>query len=148
MLSAMRAFLSVGLLAACATAPSAAHPITRAEAEAVLREQAAQWNRGDLGAFVETYWDGDELTFLGSGGLTRGRKDLLANYERSYPTAKARGELRFEILDFFPLGTDHALLLGSYDLLRARPDHGWFSLVLARRNGRIAILHDHTSAAR
>lgn len=139
------------LFAACAAPPPAAAPptgITRAAAEAVLTAQAADWNRGDLRAFVDSYWDGDELTFLGGHGLTRGRHDLLANYQRGYPTAEQRGVLTFSVLDFQPLGTDHALLLGRYDLDRKQPDHGFFSLVLARQQGRIVILHDHTSADR
>ncbi|MCA8974231.1 MAG: DUF4440 domain-containing protein [Planctomycetes bacterium] len=124
-----------------------AGPLTRGQCERVLNEQAEQWNRGDLRAFVATYWPGPELTFLGSGGLTRGQQDLLANYERGYPTAAARGVLTFHVLDFQPLGDDHALLLGRYELDRAKPDAGFFSLVLRRHGDTVAILHDHTSRA-
>jgi hypothetical protein len=53
-------------------------PIDRDEATRALTAQAAQWNEGDLRAFVATYWDGPELTFFGKSGLTRGRDDLLA----------------------------------------------------------------------
>jgi Domain of unknown function (DUF4440) len=147
----MRAMFSAfAVLAACATTPPSgpAAAITRAEATAVLTAQAAEWNRGDLPAFVATYWDGDELTFLGANGLTRGRKNLLDHYQRAYDTKEKRGTLTFQVLDFLPLGGQHALLLGRYDLDRAQPDHGFFSLVLARQNGRVAILHDHTSDAR
>lgn len=122
-------------------------PLTRANCERVLQEQAAQWNRGDLRAFVATYWPGDELTFLGSAGLTRGQEDLLEKYERGYPTAEARGVLNFEVIDFRALGPDHALLLGRYELERAEPDAGYFSLVLQRSGDTVKILHDHTSRA-
>jgi beta-aspartyl-peptidase (threonine type) len=105
-----------------------------------------RWNAGDLPGFVDTYWDGPELTFLGSGGLVRGRQDLLANYRRGYPDAGARGVLSFEVLEFRPLGSDHALLLGRYRLDRDQPAGGVFSLVLARAGGQLAIVHDHTSA--
>lgn len=131
--------------AACAAAP-----IDRAAAEGALREQAAKWNAGDLPGFVATYRDGPELTFLGARGLVRGRQDLLATYERGYPTAAARGRLAFEVLDFRPLGADHALLLGRYAIDRPPPadgDAGFFTLVLERRSDGVAILHDHTSAA-
>ena len=111
----------------------------------MLDAQVACWNRGDLPGFVATYWDGPELTFLGSNGLTRGRGDLLAHYQKAYPDAAARGVLSFAILDVQPLGGEHALLLGSYHLERKQPADGFFSLVLARRDGSIAILHDHTS---
>ena len=121
--------------------------LDRTRCETVLQEQAAQWNRGDLRAFVATYWNGDELTFLGGGGLTRGREDLLAKYEADYPTAEARGTLSFDVIDFQPLGRDHALLLGRYELDRKEPDSGYFSLVLRRDGDAIRILHDHTSRA-
>ncbi|MCR9243605.1 MAG: DUF4440 domain-containing protein [bacterium] len=122
-------------------------PLQRANCERVLDEQAAQWNRGDLRAFVATYWPGEELTFLGSRGLTRGQEDLLANYEAGYPTAEARGRLQFEVIDFQPLGADHALLLGRYELDRKEPDSGFFTLVLRRDGDTVRILHDHTSRA-
>lgn len=128
------------LTAACGTAP-----IQRAEAEAVLTAQAECWNRGDLPGFVSGYWDGPELTFLGGSGLTRGRADLLARYQQRYPTAEARGTLRFSVVDHRDLGDGHALLLGRYELERKDPSSGWFSLVLARQAGRVVVLHDHTS---
>ena len=138
---------SIAALAALAACGSAPAPLDRARCEAVLQEQAAQWNQGDLRAFVATYWPGDELTFLGSRGLTRGRDDLLAIYQRAYPTAAARGVLSFDVVDFQPLGPDHALLLGRYELAREEPDSGWFTLVLRRDGDTVKILHDHTSRA-
>ncbi|MEQ1633258.1 MAG: DUF4440 domain-containing protein [Planctomycetota bacterium] len=121
-------------------------PIDRAAATAVLDAQVARWNQGDLEGFVATYWDGDELTFYGKGGLTRGRRDLLATYQRSYPTAKERGVLAFQVIDFTPLGDDHALLLGRYTIAGERPSAGVFTLVLAEQDGEVVILHDHTTA--
>ncbi|MGE3175222.1 MAG: DUF4440 domain-containing protein [Planctomycetota bacterium] len=136
--------LLLPLLSGCAGGPGRA-PIDVAAARRVLDAQVARWNAGDLRAFVDTYWDGAELTFFGAGGLRRGRDELLAAYERGYPTAERRGVLSFEVVDFAPLGRDHALLLGRYHLERAAPASGVFSLVLARQGGRIVILHDHTT---
>lgn len=114
----------------------------------MLSVQAGKWNAGDLPGFVATYWDGPELTFLGATGLTRGRADLLANYQRGYPDAAARGILTFDVLDFRQLGDGHALLLGRFHIERRQPAHGWFSLVLGRRDGQVVILHDHTTEAK
>jgi hypothetical protein len=142
-----RPLLLLSLLAACQTTAVPAHPLSRDEVVAVLTAQTERWNAGDLAGFVATYWDGPDLSFLGSRGLTRGRADLLAMYQKSYPTAEARGVLSLDVLDFWPLGGDHALLLGKYHLAGAHPGEGFFSLVLARQHGRVVILHDHTSAA-
>lgn len=145
---ARRSFLAplVLVFAGCATAPSPdAAAISRDEAVTVLTAQAAQWNAGDLEAFVATYWDGPELTFYGKSGLARGRQDLLATYRRSYPTAKERGHLSFEVVDFRELPYGHALLLGKYRIEGEVPSHGVFTLALARQHGRVVILHDHTT---
>jgi Domain of unknown function (DUF4440) len=141
------------LLIACKAAPTATATaasgapaaIRQPEAEAVLAAQVARWNAGDLPGFVSTYWDGPELSFFGRSGLTRGRDDLLATYQRSYPTARERGVLSFATIAFEPLGTDHALLLGRYHIERDPPADGVFSLVLTRQRGQVVILHDHTT---
>lgn len=125
--------------------PPASTPIARDEAEAVLQAQVGLWNEGDLDGFVATYWNGPELSFFGRSGLTRGREDLLANYRRHYPTAKERGTLSFETVAFEPLGERHALLLGRYRIVGDAPSSGAFSLVLTRQEGRLVILHDHTT---
>ena len=138
--------IALHLTAAAALLTSCtATPIDKDESLAVLTAQAEQWNRGDLEAFVATYWDGPELTFYGKSGLARGRSDLLATYRRSYPTAKERGQLSLEIVDFTQLGDGHTLLLGKYRIEGEVPSRGVFSLVLAKQDGRIVILHDHTT---
>lgn len=145
--------LLLTLLSACQStatnSPATPKPfaITSAKASGMLDAQVALWNAGDLPGFVATYWDGPELTFLGSSGLTRGSADLLALYRQGYPTAAARGVLSFQVLELTPLGSEHALLLGKYTIKGEHPSSGFFSLVLAERNGAIVILHDHTSAA-
>lgn len=155
MLAGMRTLLIpavLSLLASCQTPSTKPAPqptaITKAEASGALEVQAAKWNQGDLPGFVATYWDGPELTFLGGSGITRGRKDLLARYQKAYPTAEERGVLHFDIIEFQQLGTEHALLLGQYTIERKFRSTGFFSLVLARRDGAVVILHDHTSETR
>ena len=128
-------------LPSCRSLPNAsATPIALDEARAVLDAQIARWNQGDLPGFVATYWDGPELTFLGGNGLTRGRQDLLARYERGYPTPAARGTLSFSVLEFQPLGQDHALLLGRYQLDRQEPASGFFKIGRASCRERVYVL--------
>jgi len=128
------------VLAACASPP-----ITTPDVEAVLADQAAAWNRGDLEAFVATYWDDPRLSFCGKRGVVRGRDDLLATYRRGYPTAEARGRLSFDLLEVRPLGPGAALVLGHYALARNEPAEGYFTLIVERTPQGLVITHDHTS---
>ena len=119
----------------------------------MLHASARSWNRGDLEGFMDDYWRSEELSFSGSGGVTRGWEEVRARYQRSYWAPGAvRDSLRFENLEVTPLGEGHALALGRYVLFQPGPPEtvsssGHFSLVLARMPGGWKILHDHTSTA-
>lgn len=121
--------------------------ITEDQVQTVLSAQAAAWNRGDLAAFVETYWDDARLTFCGAEGIVRGRADLLTKYQTSYPTPEARGQLRFELIEVRPQGAETALVLGRYHLDRTAPASGYFTLLVQRTPAGLVITHDHTSAS-
>lgn len=121
--------------------------ITADQVQTVLSAQAEAWNRGDLAAFVETYWDDARLTFCGADGVVRGRADLLTKYQTSYPTPEARGQLRFDLIEVRPLGADTALVLGRYHLDRADPASGYFTLLVQRTPTGLVITHDHSSAS-
>ncbi len=110
-----------------------------------MRQQAA-WNRGDLKAFVADYWQDDALTFASARGITRGHASLLSMYQKSYPNAEVMGQLRFELLDFRPLGRGSVLILGAYHLQRKEPAHGFFSVIFQRTAQGLKIIHDHSSA--
>ncbi|MEZ5962617.1 MAG: nuclear transport factor 2 family protein [Planctomycetota bacterium] len=132
---------------ACTLLLGCAAPIRSAEVQTVLDSQAAAWNRGDLEAFVTTYWNDPRLSFCGKTGIVRGRDDLLATYQRGYPTAEARGTLAFELLEVRPLGSDAALVLGRYTLDRTTPAAGYFTLIVERKAHGLVITHDHTSGS-
>ncbi len=127
------------------TACTSLDGVTQSEVQAVLDAQTAAWNRGDLVAFVATYWDDPRLSFCSKSGVVRGRADLLATYQRGYPTAEARGKLGFELLEVRPLGPASALVLGRYAIERAAPASGFFTLVVERTATGLVITHDHTS---
>ena len=113
----------------------------------VLASQQAAWNRGDMPAFLEGYWNSQELTFAGSDGIVRGYDGLLARYLKSYPDRKAMGELSFSDLEVRPLGQENALVIGHWHLKRLAGDVGGvFSLVFQRFPAGWRIIHDHTSA--
>ncbi len=140
------ASLLILLLGACATPQERVPPpISRAKVEKLLEDQRQAWNRGDWEGFIAGYWDDGKLTFNGADGVTRGRKDLLERFQNSYPDAEARGVLTFHLLEFRPVGLDAALVLGRYQLDRAKPASGYFSLLVERTPEGVRITHDHTS---
>jgi len=113
----------------------------------VLKNQQANWNKGDVDAFLEGYWHSPELTFCGTGGIARGWDAVRARYEKNYADREAMGRLEFSALEFRFLEPDAALVLGHWHLTRAKGDVGGvFSLVWKRLPEGWRIIHDHTSA--
>jgi ketosteroid isomerase-like protein len=117
------------------------------EIRTVLTDQQAAWNRGDIPAFLQGYWNSPELTFAGSEGIVRGYDGLLERYRKTYPDKARMGELEFSSLEIHSLGADSALVLGHWHLKRSVGDAGGvFSLVFHRFPVGWRIIHDHTSA--
>jgi len=119
------------------------------EVRSMLKNSEAAWNRGDLAAFASDYEDAPTTTFVGRE-ITRGGVDaILARYQRSYPTADARGVLTFSEIEVRPLGEGYALALGRFALKRpvagGGDAAGRFTLVLRRTAKGWKIIHDHSS---
>jgi ketosteroid isomerase-like protein len=120
----------------------------RTAVELVLRTQEDAWNRGDLDAFMEHYWNSESLAFSSGGKTTRGWTETLNRYRERYPTREKMGRVRFDNLEITPLGDSAALVLGQWNLAReSEPVSGNFSLVLRKFGDRWLIVHDHTSRA-
>jgi uncharacterized protein (TIGR02246 family) len=114
---------------------------------AVLNEQQAAWNRGDVTAFMKGYWDSPDLTFAGTSGITRGWEPVMARYRKNYPDPAAMGHLDFSDIEIRMLGSDAALVLGRWHLQRVNDAPGGvFTLVFQRFPAGWLIVHDHTSA--
>jgi ketosteroid isomerase-like protein len=130
-----------------AAAVRSAAPDEKSEAiRTVLAAQQGAWNRGDIPAFLEGYWNSPELTFSGGDGTVRGYAGLLERYRKSYPDREAMGELDFSGLEIRILAPDAALVLGHWHLKRAAGDAGGvFTLVFRRFPTGWRIIHDHTS---
>ena len=116
------------------------------EIRQVLNRQAADWNRGDVDAFMNGY---DESVVFVGNAVTRGRQQVLESYRKRYPTRENMGTLKFSSLEIRLLGADHASVLGQWDLSR-KPEGGgdaggWFTLLFRRTPAGWRIVHDHTS---
>ena len=110
---------------------------------AVMNEQSAAWNRGDIEGFMR--WNSEKLVFV-SSRVTRGWQPTLDNYKRSYPTKEAMGTLTFSDLEVTVLSNDAAVVLGSWSLQRANDNpKGKFTLIFRKLKEGWRIVHDHTS---
>ena len=112
---------------------------------AVMTEQAAAWNNGDIPGFMRGYWNSDKLVFVGST-VTRGWQPTLDRYKKSYDSREKMGTLTFSDLEIDVLSKDAAVVLGSWSLARAGDNpHGKFTLVFRKFKDGWKIVHDHTS---
>jgi beta-aspartyl-peptidase (threonine type) len=128
------------------------HPIRAESADVqavrqVLQDQIAAWNRGDLQAFMETYWNSPELTFFSGGDLQKGWEATYRRFRQRYQAeGKEMGHLSFSEVVVDPLSDKHMLVRGRWHLkLTSSVQAGLFTLIVARQRNGWRIIHDHTS---
>jgi len=113
-----------------------------------MAQQESAWNKGDIPGFMEAaYWQDTSLVFIGSRGITRGYNQTLENYLRSYPDAESMGTLAFENIQWLPMGSEHGLLIGKWNLFRTADTlSGHYTLGWRlQADGRWVIIADHSS---
>ncbi|BDD09609.1 hypothetical protein FUAX_20410 [Fulvitalea axinellae] len=111
----------------------------------VMDQQAADWNRGNIKAYMNGYWNSDSLMFIGGSGLTYGWQNTLDNYLRAYPDREAMGKLKFSELQFRPIDNENCFVVGKWYLTKNSKDRwGYFSLFWKRMPNGWKIIADHT----
>jgi len=127
-------------------------PRPQADAQAItnlLNKQVADWNRGDIPAFMGGYWQSKYTEFEGESGIYQGWDDVLKRYQKSYPNRAAMGHLTFSGLEIHLLCTDSAYVIGKYRLDRENDTpRGVFTLIFKKLPEGWRIVNDHTTAFR
>ncbi len=115
----------------------------------VLAAQSQAWNRGDIPAFMNSYWQDDKLRFASGNSITHGWQQTLDRYLARYPDQATMGELSFDIKEVRLLGEHNALVFGHWQLKRQgdKPE-GLFTLLMEKIKGEWKVVADHTSSAR
>lgn len=116
---------------------------------ALLEEQAAAWNRGDLEGYMGGYWRSPALTFYAGGTVTSGWGPTLERYRRRYQgVGRAMGHLVFDEVQVEILGDSAALARGRWRLRFAEDKHsrGLFTVLLRRSPQGWRVVHDHSSS--
>ena len=130
--------------------PSAVFAVGSDEVEikAVLKAQAAAWNRGDIDAYMNGYARDQATEFVGGDTLTRGWQTVRDRYQKKYDTRGKMGVLTFSETKVTLLSPDAALVSGRWKLARQSDQpHGRFTLLFRKRPEGWRIVHDHSSAA-
>lgn len=141
------ALLALAVFASLAAAQSDKEK-TRIEAavKAVMAEQAAGWNRGDIEAYMAGYWRSDDLVFVSGDTVTRGWQPTFERYKKSYDSREKMGTLSFSDLEINVLSKNAATVLGSWELKRKNDNpKGKFTLIFRKFKEGWRIVHDHTS---
>ena len=86
----------------------------------LLDQQTADWNRGDVEAFMKGYEDSPTTTFVGQT-VQYGYATILERYRKLYPTPAAMGKLTFSHLAIRVLDSDYAVATGNFHLDRTPP---------------------------
>jgi ketosteroid isomerase-like protein len=149
--------LTLMLAFAVASAQASPFPAAQGEESAIRTTLAAQetaWNHGDIPAFMATYEDSPETTFIGVS-INKGSQRILERYKKSYSTPALMGQLSFHEVEvrLLPASTgtaEYAIVTGRFHLERTvkgegTKDEGIFSLVWHKTPTGWKIILDHTS---
>ena len=123
-------------------------PDEQAEIRAVLNDQVAAWNGGNLKAFMRGSARNGELTFYSGANVTSGWEQTLQRYRTKYQSGgNQMGRLTFSDLEIHVLARDAAWVGGRWQL--EMPDGkkpgGLFTLIFRKLPEGWRIVHDHTS---
>jgi ketosteroid isomerase-like protein len=112
----------------------------------VLETQRYGWNKGDIVAYMQGYWQSDSLMFIGKSGVTYGWQQTLENYKKGYPDTAAMGKLNFEYIEIKRLSAIYYFVTGKWHLTRSIGNvGGHFTLLLRKIKGKWLIVKDHSS---
>ncbi len=121
---------------------------------AAITDQASAWNRADIPAFMQTYENLPETTFIGST-VRKGYGPILDRYRQAYTTPEQMGTLTFSNIEIRLLpgscgSVEYAAVTGNFHLQRvtrgeAKKDDGIFSLVWHKGPQGWKIMLDHSS---
>ncbi len=135
------------LLLAFLTSPLFFAASAETDIQALLDKQVADWNRGDISSFVQSY--AQECIFVGREKVVEGRAGVESRYRQNYSTPEAMGRLTYTDLKIRKIDNRVTVVTGAFHLQRSGAGggdkSGIFSLVLERQGAVWRIVLDHTS---
>jgi uncharacterized protein (TIGR02246 family) len=114
----------------------------------LLDQQTIDWNKGDVEAFMKSYEDSPQTTFVGQK-VEYGYANILARYRKLYATPAAMGKLTFTHLAIRVLDANYAIATGNFHLDRTAAGggnaDGIFSLLFKNEPQGWKIILDHSN---
>lgn len=112
----------------------------------VLKQQAADWNKGDIDAYMQGYWKSDSLRFIGKRGIKYGYDSITAMYKKHYSDKEKMGHLLFSGLKYTQLSAVPSIVnvTGKWNISGKDSAGGFFSLLMKPVYGEWKIITDHT----
>ena len=110
----------------------------------VLDLQLTAWNKGDKQAFMQGYWNSEQLRFSSKGGTQYGWNNVLDMYNRSFPNREAMGTLHFKLDTIYTNRYPIIQVNGIFTLNRTDTLSGPFSLFFEKIEEQWKITEDHT----
>src|ERR1700743_881364 len=102
---------------AVVTLASSAQVKPEAAIRQLLDEQAAAWNKGDIDAFMKSYENSPDTTFVGQT-VQYGYANTRDRYLKTYPGSAGMGKLTFSNLAIRILDSGYAVATGNFHLER------------------------------
>jgi ketosteroid isomerase-like protein len=117
------------------------------EVTTMFARSARAWNRGDLDTFMTDYLPGERTTYVTSRGIIHGPAAIRERYAPRFAPGGMHDSLSFEGIEVDPLAPDVVNVIAYYVLMRGDSliARGPTSLVMVRQDGRLRIVHDHSS---
>lgn len=108
------------------------------------------WNRGDLEAFLESYWQSDHTRYVSGNTMIVGFDAIAETYRSRYTgeDTNKMGQMKLEISPDL-IREDEALIFGTYQALDDDGQmlgHGVFTVHLRQIDTTWKIVSDHASA--
>jgi ketosteroid isomerase-like protein len=113
-----------------------------------FKEAAEAWNRGDLNAYLDGYWDSEETRWISGGNIIRGVGAIRARYKSLYDSPEKLGKLEVKDLEIDILTDGDALVVGRWlhtaeQLARV----GVFTVHMKKIHGEWVMATDHASVS-
>ena len=146
LIKSLSVFFVVLMIASCSGVKTETNG-GEAAVKSAMQQQMNSWNKGDIPAFMNYYWENDSLQFVSKNGISKGWKKVLENYQKAYPNQEQMGQLFFELNEVRQLSDDCVFVVGSWELSYSKKPNvgGYFTLLWKLKPEGWRIVIDHTS---